>query len=458
MQLRRLSVTALVGLALVACGDDDSEGTVGAADAAVQDGSSTDTAVAEDGAVGEDAMAADAAVADTSVAPTGDVVTVTLLDHEPVVMANGLSEPVQVDVPENVVSVTVSVMGDADGMYGLGAWRGPDNSVLVTDGWTQGEGGGQGLCLDCPDRIALSEGAFAAIAPNNPQPELVPGTHVFTTYGVVPKPVEPVKPDEPPSGVCHDGACTGLEPVTCPEDCQPTPAAGEVLVSVHAKIASAAVVPDQGVLDLNLHFTGAGGWSATSARTDAEFQDLLDAVDTIYSQVGISLGELHYYDIDESYQHIESVQGADSDLMQLFRESEGSEPDALSLFFVEELSAGSFGGFGVILGVSGGIPGPPLVQGTHRSGVAIAVAEVEGAPAGHDTTMAHEMGHFLGLFHTSEQSLGGLIPAIHDPLPDTPENDETYLMFNTGAGSLLSPWQGRVMRSNPWVRHEGDAE
>ena len=71
--------------------------------------------------------------------------------------------------------------------------------------------------------------------------------------------------------------------------------------------------------------------------------------------------------------------------------------------------------------------------------------------------MAHEAGHFLGLFHTSEQNFG-LGGGIHDPLPDTPDNDESYLMFNTGAGDKLSPWQGRVMRSNPWVRHPDQAE
>jgi len=170
----------------------------------------------------------------------------------------------------------------------------------------------------------------------------------------------------------------------------------------------------------------------------------------IYLQAGLSLGTITYRNIDPAYRVIESLDGAGSDLQAMFAESEGN-PNALDLFFVDELSAAAFGGFGVILGVAGGIPGPPLTQGSSRSGVAIAIKPIAGAPAGVDTTMAHETGHFLGLFHTSEQRLFG--PQIHDPLPDTPDNDASYLMFNTGAGDRLSEWQARVMRSNPWVRH-----
>lgn len=432
-----ITLTALTALAVGACGDDARTGTpldAAADDASVDDGSVADASV--DSAVGVDAPT-------TAVNPN----VVTLLEHEPVVLTGGSSMNVVVEVPEDVVSITVSVLGESDGMYGLAQWRGPDDVALVTPGWLDA-GGQTGICLDCDNRIALSEGDFAALAPNNPSAVVTAGAHVFSVYGV----------RQPPNGPggCGDGRCdaAGFEQFTCAQDCQPVPLSGEVFVSVHAKVVTGGEIPDTGVLDLNLHFTGAKGWTAATAPTDPELQGLLDSVRTLYSQVGIRLGEISYRDVGAEFKVIESVQGADSDLMALFQASDGALAGGLNLFFVEELSAGAFGGLGVILGVAGGIPGPPLVAGTHRSGVAISVKEIDGAPAGIDTTIAHEMGHFLGLFHTSEQSFFGLAPEIHDPLPDTPDNDESYLMFNTGAGTVLSPWQGRVMRNNPLVRHE----
>jgi len=426
-----LVVVAACGL--LACGDDGTDAPEATPDAA------------------DDALPGDA-VADTVAPPKeAEAHTLTLVDRLPVTLLNGRSQNVTFDVPHGIVSLTVTVDGEADGMYALDHWSGPGDSTLVTSGWLDGGGAGAGLCLDCPNRIVLAEGTFAALAPNNPVPTVVPGTHVLGAFGMRPKPVAGQT-----GGTCGDGVCTFIEQFTCPQDCAPEPISGEVLLSVHGKVSDEGDLPDRGVLDLNLFFTGAR-WTAATAAEDPEFQALLGAVDTIYGQVGVSLGELTYYDVDPRFQVIESVQGGDSDLMELFRSSEGAAEGAVNLFFVDELSAGAFGGFGVILGIAGGIPGPAIAHGSHRSGVAVAVREIPGAPAALDTTVAHEIGHFLGLFHTSEQNFGGFGPSIHDPLPDTPHNDETYLMYNTGSGTLLSPWQGIVMRSNPWVRHPVEA-
>ncbi len=405
-----LAVVAALGALAVGCGDDKRGGLadVETIEEVAAETTDPDTAVGPDIAVEPD----------TAVETSPEVVVpaarVELIFDQDATLGFGMSKALEVQVPADVVSITISVIGDEATYYGLAEWVGPNSIALVTPGWTQTDEASGGMCTSCNNRIALSAGAFATIAPNNPSATVEAGTHTFTLLG-------------------YDGN---------------SPANGPVRVLVHAKMATGGL-PATGILDLNLHFTGAQSLSAESAKTDPEFQATLESMRTIYSQVGIALGTITYRDIDAGYRSIETLDGEGSDLQAMFSESDGNS-DALNLFFVNELSAGQFGGFGVILGIAGGIPGP-VAQGSWRSGVAIAIKPIQGVPAGVDTTMAHEVGHFLGLFHTSEQAFFG--PQLHDPLPDTPKNDESFLMFNTGSGNKLSDWQGRVMRANPWVRH-----
>jgi hypothetical protein len=151
---------------------------------------------------------------------------------------------------------------------------------------------------------------------------------------------------------------------------------------------------------------------------------------------------------------VETVRGGDDDLGTLFEQSAGAAA-ALDLFFVESISDADnpLGAFGVILGIAGGIPGPPLLRGTRRTGVAVVIDPP--AMAGDVSTgniAAHESGHFLGLYHTTEMALFGA-PAIFDDIEDTPRNDPANLMFytSTGEDTALTPGQGYVMRRHPLV-------
>ncbi len=376
--------------------------------------------------VDETALEPDTSVApETAVEETSPEVIVpaarleTIFDEQ-TFLGFGLSKTLEVEIPADVVSITISVLGDESTYYGLADWVGPNSVALVTPNWMQTDEGGGGMCTSCNNRIALSAGAFATIAPNNPAATVEAGTHAFTLFGIE-----------------TNGQTQA-------------PANGPVRVIVHAKMAPGGELPATGTLDLNLHFTGAQGLTAQSAPYDGEFQATLESMRSIYRQVGIELGMITYRDIDAGYRSIESLDGEGSDLQAMFSESDGNT-EAINLFFVNELSVGQFGSYNIILGIAGGIPGP-VAQGSWRSGVAIAIKPIQGVPAGVDTTMAHEVGHFLGLFHTSEQAYY-FGPQLHDPLPDTPQNDASYLMFNTGSGNVLSDWQGRVMRANPWVRH-----
>jgi hypothetical protein len=443
--MRTSPLIALLALSLTptwACGDDPEKAASDTLADTLDTADGADSEDAADVADGDDAVEAD--TRDVSSPDTSDDGTaVQVLYDDEVQMVLGFSGNIDVDVPDGVVSLAVSVIGEPANYYGLASWVGPDQFQLVKPGWTGTSEGQQGLCVSCNNRISLSESVFAALAPNNPAARVSAGRHTFSLFGYKPPTVVSG------AGSCGDGICHNADQYNCTRDCRSSASGGLVRVVVHAKIAASGVLPETGVLDLNLHFTGAQGLTAEKARTDADFQAILESMRTIYAQAGVTLGTLTYRDIDSAFKVIEAIDGEGNDLEALFATSEGN-PEALNLFFVDSIAAGQFGGFGVILGISGGIPGPPLAQGTRRSGVAIAIKPVQGAPASVDTTMAHETGHFLGLFHTSEQAFFG--PQIHDPLPDTPENDASYLMFNTGSGNKLSPSQGVVMRASPWVK------
>jgi hypothetical protein len=106
-----------------------------------------------------------------------------------------------------------------------------------------------------------------------------------------------------------------------------------------------------------------------------------------------------------------------------------AEAQSLNMFLIESISGGS--GLDVsTLGRTGGRPGAALpgnVSGYLYNGVAVAAGSHRSeSGAIHpfmSNTAAHEVGHYLGLFHTSE--VGG---EYHDPLADTPEctTDFTY--------------------------------
>jgi hypothetical protein len=85
---------------------------------------------------------------------------------------------------------------------------------------------------------------------------------------------------------------------------------------------------------------------------------------------------------------------------------------ALALVVVEDLNVGGEG----LFALSGAIPVPPVP--TPHSGVLASAALIAHDPLWAGQVIAHEVGHALGLFHTTERPSAGA--AIHDLLDDTP--------------------------------------
>ncbi len=470
---RRRALACVVWVALLgasACSDDEgssSTGTVadGGSDGGLADDASPDAATLTDGAGGAevvgsdgqgsggDTASADAAPADGGAADVGlsdggaaaDVgpvglpsgpTTVTWIDlgthsHAKDVKSLG---PFTVTIPEGTGSVAINMVGTHGVTYGLSSLTSPKGTVLVADGWfKQNVNLGGQMCLSCKLRVSSQISASAALLPNAPGLAVEPGTYTFHVFM---RTAMPSGPFQPPTYSYPAGAVN-------------------VSVVTKAGVGPTGAVPGQGTLDVNLYFTGAKGITAAKAPADTQVQAWLATLKTLYKQANLSVGAVTYHDIDSQYQVVDFGNGTAAGDFEEISALTAKSPWGVNLVFVGKIPSP----FGAVLGVAGGLPGPVGVQGTGRSTVLIAI-DVQlpgGRQAGADVglTMAHELGHYLGLFHSSENSWGGFQPAIHDPIDDTPPNDETNLMYWDGskAGEKLTPQQAAVLRNNPWVRH-----
>ncbi len=229
-----------------------------------------------------------------------------------------------------------------------------------------------------------------------------------------------------------------------------------------------------GVLDLNIHLVGIRGLNASNASSNTKMRASLARLDTILMQAGVRLGTVSYFDITgpdaTAYRVIDSTDGADSELANLFRLSAGRSGNSLDIFFVRSINADG-GAFGA-LGVAGGIPGPVGMHGTAHSGVAAAFADgvVGSGAAGGQVVgqiLAHEIGHYVGLFHSTERARpcgAGEDPTADmcapfgggDQLADTSYGDMRNLMYwsivGGGTNTALTNGQGHVYRMSALTR------
>ena len=183
-------------------------------------------------------------------------------------------------------------------------------------------------------------------------------------------------------------------------------------------------------LDLNLFYVGAAGLRSEGDRGVPLMAAALAEVDRIFGQADIYLGEVRQIEVagellergtplpdaaaSAGFAQLRSQYQVLPQLPKLFELSAGAANCALDVFFVAGIDARGGGDVG---GIAGGTPVAAGMHGTPGSGVVIAadvyVAAEQSQALGR--TLAHELAHALGLFHTTEVD-----GRVFDPLPDTP--------------------------------------
>jgi hypothetical protein len=265
------------------------------------------------------------------------------------------------------------------------------------------------------------------------------------------------------------------------------------------------IAPATGTVDFAFYFVG-GPIPFSQAPTNANFQRMLSSLAQIYAGAGICIGKITLYEMPSWVQtdpNFFPTINADDDspcgpLSRLFTLSQPG--NQINIFLVNGFKNAAGSPIAVV-GVDGTIPGPSSIGGTVSSGAAANAADLIDTAqcgtafsprlCGPDSVayiIAHEAGHFLGLYHTTEQTGDSF-----DPISDTrtcactacaPAGaarnacgaaSSPTMMFNRncvsttssqcGGGDNLmfwfldvesrgkvSPQQGQVMRANPMIR------
>lgn len=310
----------------------------------------------------------------------------------------GQSEWLEVDVPPHAISLSIEALGPPGAVIALNGFEGPDGTVYEDENFL-------GAFLQTPNAEV-----FTATLPNSDRAEvqLVAGGGVYRFRFTL-----------------TSGNASALD--------------------VRAIVLNRpGGFVDAGQVDLNVFLADGLGVSPGDARLQA----LLQEVDRIFLQRGLRLGDVDYFDVtDPAFDDVTS----DDEFGDLLEEAAAAPDARVNVFFVRTALGGG------TLGVAARVAGPAR-NDTRFSGVMVDYDYGSDATAGLIT--AHEIGHYLGLYHTVEAD------GSHDLIDDTadcpangtsaecPTAGNDYLMHwraLTGTDPVITAGQGRVILGHPLV-------
>ena len=231
---------------------------------------------------------------------------------------------------------------------------------------------------------------------------------------------------------------------------------------VRVKRAPGGVAAAGWTLTLRVFIGGVTGLSATTARSNLRLQNALTRLRSIYAAVGVNVTVDAYVDLAAADAARFATIDSQDELRALFQRSAGVMGDVLPIFLVRGISTNA--GLENAIGIAGSINGPPGISGTVSSGVVASWDNTFGRTDLLAQVLAHECGHYLGLWHTMERnppcttagqadcSLWGGVDNLTDT-PATMAGAARNLMYWTtnGSNELLSAAQGLMMRGNPII-------
>ncbi len=227
------------------------------------------------------------------------------------------------------------------------------------------------------------------------------------------------------------------------------------------KRAPGGVAANGWTLRVQILVVGLRDMTRASAPMNTRLQSAIATMQRLYRAVGVNVVVNGYDEFTPANAARFSVIDSRAELRG-FLAQVSYRDSLLPIYLVRGISTAA--GLEGAIGVAGGIPGPAGIFSTGQSGVVVGWETTQGRTDALPLTMAHESGHYLGLFHTRERlepcatasqtncAGWGAVDAITDT--PTPDNEAArYMMYwqAVGGNDLISPGQGLVLRRSPLV-------